>query len=210
MIRILLVEDHAIVRRGLTELFKDEFKSVTIGEAENCAKAIALMATDTWDVVLLDINIPGRDGLDLLEEIRRIHPQIPVLVLSAYPEDEFAFRSFKLGASGYLNKSRAPEELVAAVKKVMGGGRYVTPSLAEKLAAYVGGEYPSTAHEALSSRELQVLGLVARGNTIKEIAGQLSLSEKTIATYRSRIGRKTGLTNNVELARYALQHKLSD
>ena len=210
MIRALIVDDHEIVRRGLKEVFGDEFSELETGEAENSRTALELITTQDWDIVLLDINIPGRNGLEVLSDIKRLRPQTPVFILSAYPEEEFAIRSFKLGASAYLNKGRAAEELRAAVKKVLSGGRYVTASLAEKLADSLGGDLQATPHDALSSRELQVLRMVATGKTIKEIAAELSLSEKTVGTYRTRISKKMGLATNVELARYALQHQLVD
>jgi DNA-binding NarL/FixJ family response regulator len=181
MIRILIVDDHQIVRRGLKDVFADEFAELNVGEAETSKAALDLVMTHEWDIVLLDINIPGRSGLDVLEEIKWLRPRTPVLMVSAYPEEEFAIRSLKLGASGYLNKSRASDEVVAAAKKAMAGGKYVTASLAEKL---------------------------AMGKTIKEAAAELSLSEKTVATYRSRISTKMGLASNVELTRYALKHGL--
>jgi two-component system, NarL family, invasion response regulator UvrY len=145
-----------------------------------------------------------------LEELRQLRPEVPVLVLSAFPEADFAIRSFKLGASGYVNKQSASDELLAALRKALAGGRYITPSLAEKLAATVAGEVASAPHETLSNRELQVLRLIASGRTIKEIAAQLALSEKTVGTYRTRISEKMRLATNVELTRYALQHKLVD
>ena len=210
MIRVLIVDDHETVRRGLKEIFADEFPELEIGEASHSQVALELIAGRQWDLVLLDINIPGRNGLEVLQEAKRLRPQTPVLVLSAYPEAEFALRSFKLGASSYLNKGRASDELVAAAKKALAGGRYVTASLAEKLAAALGGDLEQAPHDSLSVRELQVLRMVARGMTIKEIAAELALSEKTVGTYRTRISKKMGLTTNVELARYALQHHLVD
>jgi DNA-binding NarL/FixJ family response regulator len=208
MIRVLIVDDHQIVRRGLKEILADEFSKLKIGEAESFRAALELVMTEEWDIVLLDINLPGRNGLEVLEEIRRLRPRTPALVLSAFPEEEFALRALKLGASGYLNKSRASDELLAAVKKALAGGKYVTASLAEKLAAALGGEIEHAPHESLSNRELQVLRLIAAGKTIKEIAGELALSEKTVGTYRTRISQKTGLATNVALTRYALQHRL--
>jgi two-component system invasion response regulator UvrY len=208
MIRVLIVDDHQIVRRGLKEVFADEFAGLHVGEAETSQSALELVMTQDWDIVLLDINIPGRSGLDVLEEIKRVRPRTPVLIVSAYPEEEFAIRSLKLGASGYLNKSRASDEVVAAAKKAMAGGKYVTASLAEKLAATLGSDVQNELHESLSSRELQVLQLIATGKTIKEAAAELSLSEKTVGTYRTRISTKMGLGTNVELTRYALKHGL--
>jgi len=208
--RVLLVDDHEIVRRGLKEVLHDAFSKLETGEAENSRAALELFTTQDWDIVLLDINIPGRNGLELLSEIKRIRPRTPVLIVSAYAEEEFAMRSFKLGASGYLNKSSASDEVVTAVRKAMAGGKYVTALLAEKLAAALGGDIQLAPHESLSSRELQVLRMVASNRTIKEIAAELALSEKTIGTYRMRIAKKLGLNSNVELTRYALKHRLVD
>ena len=208
MIRALIVDDHEIVRRGLKEVFGDEFPELETGEAENSRAALELITTQEWDIVLLDINIPGRNGLEVLSEIKRLRPRTPVLVVSAYPEEEFAIRSLKLGASGYLNKSSASDEVVAAAKKAMAGGKYVTALLAEKLAATLGSDLQHAPHESLSSRELQVLRMIASGKTIKEIAAELALSEKTVGTYRLRIAKKMGLNSNVELTRYAMKHRL--
>jgi two-component system invasion response regulator UvrY len=208
MMRALIVDDHEIVRRGLREIFGDEFSELEIGEAENSRVALQLIVTQDWDIVLLDINIPGRNGLEVLGEIKRLRPRTPVLVLSAYPEEEFAVRALKLGASGYVNKSLASGEIVAAAKKALAGGKYVTATLAEKLAASLGGDVGQTPHESLSSRELQVLRMIASGRTLKEIAGELALSEKTVGTYRLRIAKKMGLNSNVELTRYAMKHRL--
>ena len=208
--RVLIVDDHEIVRRGIKEVLADEFAELKLGEAENSQAALELLIAGDWDIVLLDINIPGRNGFEVLDEAKRTRPYIPVLVLSAYPEEEFAIRSFKLGASAYLNKSRASDELLAAVKKVVAGGKYVTASLAEKLAASLGSDVEQAPHESLSRRELQVLRMIASGKTVKETAAELALSEKTVGTYRTRISRKMGLGTNVELARYALQHRLVD
>jgi len=210
MIRLLIIDDHEVVRRGLKQVFSDEFPKLKIGEAENARAALELITTQDWDLVLLDINIPGRSGLEVLSEIKRLRPRTPVLVVSAYPEEEFAIRALKLGASGYLNKSSASDEMLVAANKVMAGGKYVTAVLAEKLACALGGEVRQAAHESLSSRELQVLQLIAKGRTIKEIAAELALSEKTIGTYRSRLSKKMGLATNVELTRYALKNQLAD
>jgi DNA-binding NarL/FixJ family response regulator len=210
MIRLLIVDDHEIVRRGIKEIFANSFPELIVGEAETSQTALELLMKQEWDLMLLDINIPGRSGLEVLEESKRLRPRTPVLVLSAYPEEEFAIRSFKLGASGYLNKSLGADEILAAAKKVLGGGKYVTASLGEKLAAALGSDVQQTPHESLSSRELQVLRLVAKGRTIKEIAAEIALSEKTVGTYRARIAKKMGLSSNVELTRYALQHRLVD
>jgi len=210
MTRILIADDHEVVRRGLKDILADEFDKVQVGEARTSPETLEAALKQNWDLVLLDINMPGRSGLEVLEELKRLRPKIPVLVLSAFSEEDYALRSLKLGASGYLTKQSASDELRAAVRKLMAGGKYVTSTLAEKLAASLAGASPATPHEALSNRELQVLRLIAVGKTVKEIAAELSLSEKTVGTYRTRISDKMGLGTNVELTRYALQHKLVD
>lgn len=210
MSRILIVDDHAVVRRGTRAVLAEGFAGASFGEAATSQEAMDRLQDAAWDLLLLDINIPGRSGLDLLEEVRRRWPRLPVLVLSAYPEEEFAVRCIRLGAAGYVTKSSASDELVAAARKAMEGGRYVTAFLAERLASLLGGDLRLAPHEALSGRELQVLRLVATGRTMKEIAAELHLSEKTIATYRARIAEKLQMSTNVELTRYALQHRLVD
>jgi two-component system invasion response regulator UvrY len=206
--RILLVDDHEIVRRGLRDLMAEEFPKAVFGEANTVPQARELIVQKEWILVLLDINLPGGSGLDLLSELRQLRPQTAVLVLSSYPEEEFAVRSFKLGAAGYLTKSSVADEMLTAVKKVLSGGKYVSAVLAEKLAVVLGNGLEQELHETLSTREMEVLRRVATGNTLKEIAAELSLSEKTIGTYRSRISEKLGVSTNVELARYALKHRL--
>lgn len=209
-IAILIVEDHPIVRRGLKDILTDEYPRAVFGDASDTPLAQAALERRKWDIVLLDINIPGRGGLEILEDIRRQYPQTKVLIVSAYPEEEFAVRAFKLGAAGYLSKNQASEELVTAVKKMLSGGKYVTASLAERLAdAMNSGKANCAPHEALSPRELQILRLIADGKTIKQVAVELALSEKTVGTYRARIAEKTGLRSNVELTRYAFQHGLT-
>jgi DNA-binding NarL/FixJ family response regulator len=210
MTRVLIVDDFEMSRRGVKEVFADEFPELEVGEAADSRSALELVIKEEWDLVLLDINIPGRGGLEVLEEVKRLRPRTPVLVLSAYPEEEFAIRSLKLGASGYLNKGIRSDEILAAAKKVMAGGKYVTASLAEKLATMLAGHIPAVRHESLSSRELQVLRMVGNGKSIKEIAAEVALSEKTVGTYRARISKKLGLATNVELARYAVQQRLVD
>lgn len=208
-ISILIVEDHAIVRRGLKEIITDAYPKAVFGEAIDSAGGLQEFHRGKWDVVLLDINIPGRGGLDVLEDIRRTDPQARVLIVSAFPEEEFAVRAFKLGAAGYLSKNQATDELVEAVKTILAGRKYVTASLAQRFADALSGETGGAPHETLSPRELQVLRLVAAGKTGKQIAAELALSEKTVDTYRARIAEKTGLATNVELTRYAFQHGLT-
>ena len=207
--RVLIVEDHPILRRGLKEILANEYPEAEFGEAGDSRAALQALEGGEWDAMLLDISIPGRNGLELLADARRIRPKTRVLVVSAYPEEEFAVRAFKLGAAGYLGKNQAPDELVGAVKKILAGETYVNAALAERLASALGKPRADAAlHEALSTRELQVLRLIAAGKTVKAIAAELALSGKTIATYRARIAEKTGLPTNVALTRYAFQHGL--
>jgi DNA-binding NarL/FixJ family response regulator len=210
MTRVLIADDHQVVRRGLKEILEDALGKIAVCEAETGQEAISLAIEQSFDLILLDINMPGRSGLDVLQEIMRLRPKTAVLVLSVAPEEEYALRCLKLGAAGYLSKRSASDELVAAVNKAMAGGKYVTPSLAERLAAAMSGDSPDAPHVTLSNRELEVLKMIAIGKTIKEIASELGLSGKTVATYRTRLSEKMGLNTNVELARYALQHHLTE
>lgn len=210
MMQILVVDDHEIVRRGMKQLLAEAIPQALICEANSLPQARELISKQAWNLVLLDINLPGGSGLELIAEIRRLHAGAAVMVLSAYSEEEFALRAFRLGAAGYLTKTSVAEEMVAAVKKVLSGGKYVSAALAEKMVTELGNPQPSEPHEALSPRELEVLRLVAMGKSIKEIAAGFALSEKTIATYRARISGKLGHTTNVELTRYALHHNLVD
>jgi DNA-binding NarL/FixJ family response regulator len=210
MKRVLIADDHEVVRRGLKQILVDEFPRVKTYDATTSQEALQQCATRSFDLVLLDINMPGRSGLEVLEELRRQCPHTPVLVLSVSPEEDYAVRCLKLGAAGYLSKRSASDELILAIRKALSGGKYITGVIAEKLAATVAGVASHEPHEALSNRELQVLRLIATGKTIKEIASELSLSEKTVATYRSRVSEKMGLATNVELTRYAIRHHLTD
>ena len=195
------------MRHGLKQILADEFKRATFGEARNAHEALDLVWKENWDVVVLDVTMPGRSGLEVLREIKKSKPRIPVLVLSMHPENQFAVRVLKRGASGYMTKESAPAELVGAIKKVLAGGRYVSNSLAEKLATYLASDHKPP-QELLSDREFQVLRLIASGKIVSEIARELSLSVKTISTYRTRILEKMGLRNNAELMHYAMQHQL--
>ncbi len=208
MLKVIIADDHTIVRHGLKEILTREFGKVKIAEASDAREATTLLSQAKWDLVLLDINMPGRSGLEVLSDARRLCPTAAVLVLTAYPEKEFAIRAFKLGAAGYLNKQSAFDELITAVKRALAGGKYVTASLAEILATSLNAEPNQVPHESLSNRELQVLRMIAAGKTLKEIAGELALSEKTVGTYRLRIAEKMQLASNVELTRYAMQHQL--
>jgi len=208
MMRILLVDDHEILRRGLKQLLGEIFPEAVFGEAGTLVEARALVTGQLWHLILLDINLPGGSGLELLMEARQLQSGVVVLVLSSYPEEEFAVRAFKSGADGYLTKASVASELFVAVRKVLGGGKYVSAALAEKLARVIGVPLVQLPHETLSARELDVLRLVALGRTVREIAAELGIGEKTVATYRKRASEKLGLATNVEMARYALQHGL--
>lgn len=208
--KVLVVDDHAVVRRGLQKILSDADMGFEFGEAQNGAEALDALRAAEWDVVILDLSMPGRGGLDVLKDIKREQPRLPVLVLSIYPEDQFATRVLKAGASGYMTKETAPEELVVAIRKVVGGGKYVSSSLGELLASEMEQDREGAPHERLSDREYEVLRLIASGKTVTEIADNLSLSVKTISTYRSRITEKTDLHTNSELTRYAIRHGLVD
>jgi len=208
--RILIADDHELIRRGLRGLLLDHFPGAEIADAADAREALEAIGEGEWDLALVDINMPGRSGLELLRDLRRLKPSLPVLVVSAHTEEDFALRALKLGAAGYVSKQSASDVLVGAVRKVLAGGRHVSAAVAEKLAQAAAEGWSGTPQENLSHRELQVLQMIARGKTIKEIAAELALSEKTIATYRSRISEKLGLSTNVELTRFALQHKLVD
>jgi len=206
VLKILVVDDHPVVRRGLKQILTEEADIGVVGEAQKSSEVFDLVRTHDWDAVVLDIAMPGRGGLDILKELKREHPQLPVLVLSMYPEDQFAVRALKEGAAGYMNKECAPDELIGAIRKIIRGGKYVSPALAEKLAFMMDSQTPL--HDSLSTREYQVLLMLASGKTLSEIAEEMSLSIKTIATYRARILEKMKMKNNAELIRYAIKHNL--
>lgn len=206
MIRILIADDHAIVRRGLRELLLEHYPFAEIGEASNVEELIGLVVDKkNWDLVICDMNMPGRSGLDAIMQIRELSPGLPVLIMSMYPEDQYALRVLKSGAAGYLTKETIHDEIVKAIETVTKGKRYITLSLAEKLADSVNRETEKPLHEVLSDREFDVFKLLATGKTITEIAHQLSLSSTTVSTYRSRIMEKMKMKSNAELARYALE-----
>ena len=210
MIRVLIADDHAVVRQGLKQILRDTREMIVAGEAVNGQEVLEKVRAAAWDVVILDISMPGHSGLDILKELKYERPNLPVLVLSMYPEDQFAVRVLKAGASGYLTKDSAPDELVKAIRKVVSGGKYVSPFLAEKLAFEIGMDSSKLPHETLSDREFQVLRMIATGKAVKEIAAELSLSVKTISTYRARLLQKMNLTTNAELIHYAIQNRLID
>jgi two-component system, NarL family, invasion response regulator UvrY len=206
--KILITDDHAVVRQGLKQILAAEFKKAEFGEAGSAQESLKRVSENHWDVVILDVTMPGRSGLEALKDIKQIRPKLPVLILSMHPEDQFAVRMLKAGASGYMTKESAPEELVGAVRKVISGGRYVSPALAEKMASYLAIDVQTPPHERLSDREFLVLRMIASGKTVGTIAKELSLSVKTISTYRTRILEKTSMTNNAELTHYAIQNHL--
>jgi DNA-binding NarL/FixJ family response regulator len=206
--KILIADDHAVVRQGLKQILAEAFKHATFGEAANSQQTLERVWKESWDVVILDLTMPGRSGLEVLKEIKAAHPKLPVLMLSMHPEDQFAIRLLKAGAAGYMTKECAPEELVGAVRKALAGGRYISPALAEKMAAFVVSGTLAAPHEALSDREFLVLNMIALGKSVGIIARQLSLSVKTISTYRSRLLEKMDMSNNAQLVHYAFQHQL--
>ncbi|MEN9403123.1 MAG: hypothetical protein RL091_1826 [Verrucomicrobiota bacterium] len=206
--KILLVDDHQVVRQGLKQMLADEYPKAAFGEAGTAAEAVQAIHRQKWDLVLLDLNLPGRGGLDALGDFKAAQPLLPVLVLSMHPEAEFAVQALRAGAAGYLTKQSAAEELLAAVQKALEGGRYITASLAEKLAADVAGDNRQLPHEELSPREFETLRRLAAGHSVKEISSSLGLSSKTVSTYRARVLEKLKLRTTVDLARYAMEHGL--
>jgi DNA-binding NarL/FixJ family response regulator len=210
MIKVLIADDHAVVRQGLKRILQDTHEMVVAGEAVNGQEVLKKVRAETWDVVILDISMPGHSGLDILKELEHERPKLPVLVLSMHSEDQFAMRVLRAGASGYLTKDSAPDELVKAVRKVASGGKYVSPLLAEKMAFEIGPDSNKLPHETLSDREFQVLRMIATGKAVGEIATELSLSPKTISTYRARLLQKMNLTTNAELIHYAIRNHLID
>jgi DNA-binding NarL/FixJ family response regulator len=209
MINVLIADDHAIVREGLKQIFKETSDIIVTGEAANGAEVIEKISENCYDVVVLDISMPGRGGLDVLKYIKTHYPAIPVLVLSIYSEDQYAVRVLKAGASGYLTKETASEQLILAVRKISEGRKYVSADLAEKLASSLDENQQKVAHEKLSDREFQVLKFIGSGMTVGEIAEELSLSVKTISTNRSRVLKKMNMKNNAELICYAIRNGLA-
>ena len=210
MIRVLIADDHGILRRGLREILMRELEGVVCGEAENAQQVLAQVQNQNWDLAIVDITMPGRSGLDVLRDLQRVQPGLPVLVLSMHPEDQYGKRVLKAGASGYMNKESAPEELIKAIRRVLAGGRYVSPTLAEKLAVEWGTNAGRPLHDNLSDREFEVLRMIALGKTISQIAAELHLSTTTVSTYRARILEKMNMTTTAELMRYALRNDLVD
>jgi two-component system invasion response regulator UvrY len=208
MIRVFIADDHSIVREGLKQILTDTFDLRVAGEADSGPEALRKIQKNNFDVVVLDLSLPGLSGLDVLKQLKIDKPDLPVLILSIHPEEQYAVRVLKAGASGYLSKETAPEELVGAIRKISSGGRYVSTSLAEKLAFDLGMNTEKALHESLSDREFQVLCMIASGKRGIDIADELHLSEKTVSTYRTRILEKMNMKSNAELTHYAIKNGL--
>lgn len=206
MIRVLVADDHAVVREGIKRIIQETGDLTVAGEAASGPELLSKITADTWDVVLLDLAMPGPSALDVLEEIHRLRPKLPVLVLSMYPEEQYAIRTLVAGAMGYLNKESPPDELVRALRTVTSGRKYISGRVAESLVTHVGQGRAAPPHEKLSNREYQVLCLIAAGKSVSEIAEELLLSVKTISTFRTRILDKLELRSNADIIRYALKH----
>jgi two-component system invasion response regulator UvrY len=210
MLRVLIVDDHPVVRRGLREILADE-GDIEVSETAEPHEALKLIREQAWSLAVLDIDLPGRGGLELLKDVRRERPRLPVLMLSVYPEEQFALRTLRVGASGYLSKDSAPDDLVKAVRKILRGGKYFGERVVEQLLSNPDGRASAAPpHELLSDREFQVLCLFGSGETVKEIARKLSLSPPTVSTYRARILEKMQLRTTAELVRYAVQNRLTN
>ena len=208
MIKIFIADDHAIVRQGLKQIVSDQPDMTVAGEAENGAEVMRFVRDEKCDLIILDITLPDKSGLDLLPEIKNLRPEIKILILSMHTEEQFAIRALKSGASGYLTKMSAPTELIKAIRRINAGGKYINQAIAEQLAFFYGDESDAPVHERLSDREFQVMRMIGEGRTLREIADTLHISEKTVSTYRTRILEKMNMTRNAELIRYAVQNKL--
>jgi two-component system invasion response regulator UvrY len=208
MIKVLIADDHPIVRQGLRQILSEIPDMLVAGEAVNGQETLDQVRAGGWDVLVLDITMPDRSGLDILKELKHQQPHLPVLVLSIHAEEQFAVRLLKAGASGYLTKENAPDELVKAIRKVVDGGKYISRNLAESLAFSLDVDSDRPRHESLSDREFQVMQLMASGKTLTEMADELSLSAKTVSTYRSRLMEKMNLKTNAEIVRYAIENGL--
>ncbi len=208
MIKLLIADDHPVVRRGLRQILSDAPDIAVAAEAGTTAEVLELVRKERWDVVVLDISMPGGNGIELIGEIRRERPETRVLILTVYSEEQYAVRAIKAGAAGFLNKESAPEKLTDAVRKIAGGGRYVSPALAETLASLLAGEAEGQPHERLSDREFEILKLLASGKTVSQVAQELTLSVKTVSTHRTRILKKMNMKTNAELTHYAVRSGL--
>jgi two-component system, NarL family, invasion response regulator UvrY len=208
MLQILIVDDHAIVRRGLMQILTDEL-DIRVSETGDAHDAFRRILEHPWDLVVLDLDLPGKSGLDLLKEIRQERPRLPVLILSVHLPEQFAVRTLRAGASGFLSKDAAPDELVKAIRQILRGGTYITEPTAERLLADLNAPATGMPHDALSDREFQILRLLGAGKTVKAIATELSLSVPTVSTYRARVLKKLGLRTTAEVVRYAIEQRVS-
>jgi len=208
MLRILIADDHTIVRKGLKQILLEEFSNAVIDEVPDAEELIKKVMAQKWDVVVSDLSMPGRSGLDALQQIKLSYPDLPVLILSIHPEEQYALRALKSGAAGYLSKDTAPDELVKAVKKVLLGKKYISQAIAEKLADSFSSASTRQPHETLSDREFDVMKLLANGKSVSDIADMLSLSVTTVSTYRARVMTKMNLKSNSDLTKYAIENKL--
>jgi len=208
MLRILIADDHTVVRKGLRQILLDEFPAAEIEEVADGSELVKKVMSAKWDVVVSDLSMPGRSGLDALQQIKLTHPDLPVLILSIHPEEQYALRALKSGASGYLSKDTAPDELVKAVQKVLLGKKYISQAIAEKLANNFSSDVSLLSHENLSDREFDVMKFLANGKSVSEIADTLSLSVTTVSTYRARIMSKMNLKSNSDLTKYAIENNL--
>ena len=208
MIKILIADDHAIVREGLKQIVAEESDMKVTGEAANASELFELLDKDSWEIVVLDINMPGKSGLEALKDMKTRNIKVPVLILSMFSEDQYGLRAIKAGAAGYLKKVSAPTELVSAIRKIVGGGKYISPTLAEKLADNVDVNNKKALHQNLSDREYQIMCFISLGKSAEEIAEELTISIHTVYSYRNRILEKMHLKSNVELTQYAIKNKL--
>ena len=210
MKRILIVDDHEVVRAGLKKILTEHLGETTFGEASTAAEALALASAEDWDVVVLDLSLGDGSGLDVLKGLKQVRPRLPALILSMHSEEQYARRAFRAGAAGYITKDSPSAELVKAINKLIGGGAYISPALAERLVIDLGGGSDRAPHEGLSDREFEVMTLIASGKTLSEIADLLGLSDRTISTYRARLLAKMGMKTNAEITHYAIRNKLVD
>jgi DNA-binding NarL/FixJ family response regulator len=208
MLKVLIADDHAVVRRGLKQILLEGFPAALVDEVPDAEEMVKKILMESWDLIISDLSMPGRSGLEAMQQIKQLQPKVPVLILSIHPEEQYAIRALRAGASGYLNKGMASEELVLAVKKVLLGKKYITANIAEKLASVLDKNINKPLHESLSDREFSVLKLLASGKSVSEIAESMFLSVTTVSTYRSRILVKMNLKNNADLTLYALENKL--
>jgi two-component system invasion response regulator UvrY len=209
-IRVLIADDHAIVRQGFKQIFSETEDLVVAGEAEDGVEALQIARQNEWDVFLLDISMPNRNGIDTLKQLKREFPKLPVLILSMHPEEHYALRALKAGASGYLTKQSAPDQLVTAIRQVAQGKKYVSPGVAQQLAAAIAEDSDKLPHERITDREYQVLVMIAQGKPLTQIAEELNLGVATVSTYRARLLEKMGLKSTAELIHYGLRHGLVD